>query len=102
MTSTANRHGTKRSSDLYRNLRNGEPPNAETAQKFFEKLFFSPKKYDLGRVGRYRMNKKFNLDIPLDNTVITPEDFVMIVEQLISMRRVKKHRTISIISATEG
>ncbi len=75
---------------LYRNLRNGEPPNAETAQKFFEKLFFSPKKYDLGRVGRYRMNKKFNLDIPLDNTVITPEDFVMIVEQLISMRRGEK------------
>jgi len=75
---------------LYRNLRNGEPPNIETAQKFFEKLFFSPKKYDLGQVGRYRMNKKFDLDIPLDNTVLAPEDFVMIVEQLISMRRGEK------------
>jgi len=75
---------------LYRNLRNGEPPNVETAQKFFEKLFFSPKKYDLGQVGRYRMNKKFNLNIPLDNTVITPEDIVMIVEQLIAMRRGEK------------
>ena len=75
---------------LYRNLRNGEPPNIETAQKFFEKLFFSPKKYDLGQVGRYRMNKKFNLKIPLENTVITPDDFVMIVEQLISMRRGEK------------
>ncbi len=75
---------------LYRNLRNGEPPNVDTAQKFFEKLFFSPKKYDLGQVGRYRMNKKFNLDIPLDNTVITPEDIVMIVEQLIAMRRGEK------------
>jgi DNA-directed RNA polymerase subunit beta len=75
---------------LYRNLRNGEPPNVEIAQKFFEKLFFSPKKYDLGQVGRYRMNKKFNLNIPLDNTVIAPEDFVMIVKQLISMRRGEK------------
>ena len=75
---------------LYRNLRNGEPPNVETAQKFLEKLFFSPKKYDLGQVGRYRMNKKFNLNIPLDNTVITPEDIVMIVEQLIAMRRGEK------------
>ncbi|MBN2781091.1 MAG: DNA-directed RNA polymerase subunit beta [Candidatus Marinimicrobia bacterium] len=75
---------------LYRNLRNGEPPNIETAQKFFEKLFFSPKKYDLGQVGRYRMNKKFNLNIPLENTVITPEDFIMIVDQLISMRRGEK------------
>ena len=75
---------------LYQNLRNGEPPNIETAQKFFEKLFFSPKKYDLGQVGRYRMNKKFNLNIPLDNTVIAPEDFVMMVKQLISMRRGEK------------
>ncbi|MDD3716312.1 MAG: DNA-directed RNA polymerase subunit beta [Candidatus Marinimicrobia bacterium] len=75
---------------LYRNLRNGEPPNVEIAQKFFEKLFFSPKKYDLGQVGRYRMNKKFNLNIPLENTVLAPEDFVMIVKQLISMRRGEK------------
>ncbi|MDD3966752.1 MAG: DNA-directed RNA polymerase subunit beta [Candidatus Neomarinimicrobiota bacterium] len=75
---------------LYRNLRNGEPPNVDIAQKFFEKLFFSPKKYDLGQVGRYRMNKKFNLNIPLENTVLAPEDFVMIVKQLISMRRGEK------------
>ncbi|MDK2976713.1 MAG: DNA-directed polymerase subunit beta [Candidatus Marinimicrobia bacterium] len=72
---------------LYRNLRNGDPPNLETAQKFVEKLFFSPKKYDLGEVGRYRMNKKFNMNVPLDNTVITPDDFIYIVQHLIKMRR---------------
>ncbi|MCD6233434.1 MAG: DNA-directed RNA polymerase subunit beta [Candidatus Marinimicrobia bacterium] len=72
---------------LYRNLRNGDPPNLETAQKFVEKLFFSPKKYDLGKVGRYRMNKKFNMNVPLDNTVITPDDFIYIVQHLIKMRR---------------
>ena len=72
---------------LYRNLRNGDPPNMDTAQKFVEKLFFSPKKYDLGEVGRYRMNKKFDLDIPLTNTVLTPEDIIRIVLHLIKMRR---------------
>jgi len=72
---------------LYRNLRNGDPPNLETAQKFVEKLFFSPKKYDLGEVGRYRMNKKFDLDIPLENTVLTPDDIIRIVLHLIKMRR---------------
>jgi DNA-directed RNA polymerase subunit beta len=72
---------------LYRNLRNGEPPNLDTAQKFVEKLFFSQKKYDLGDVGRYRMNKKFNLNVPLENTVLTPEDFIRIVQHLINMRR---------------
>lgn len=72
---------------LYRNLRNGDPPNLETAQKFVEKLFFSPKKYDLGEVGRYRMNKKFNMDVSLENTVITPDDFIYIVQHLIKMRR---------------
>ncbi|MDD3807335.1 MAG: DNA-directed RNA polymerase subunit beta, partial [Candidatus Marinimicrobia bacterium] len=75
---------------LYRNLRNGDPPNIETAQKFVEKLFFSPKKYDLGEVGRYRMNKKFNMNIPLENTVITPNDFICIVQHLIKMRRGEK------------
>lgn len=72
---------------LYRNLRNGDAPNLETAQKFVEKLFFSPKKYDLGEVGRYRMNKKFNMNVSLENTVITPDDFIYIVQHLIKMRR---------------
>ncbi|MCD6205799.1 MAG: DNA-directed RNA polymerase subunit beta [Candidatus Marinimicrobia bacterium] len=74
---------------LYRNLRTGEPPNLETAKKFVERLFFSPKKYDLGQVGRYRINKKFNLNVPLENTVLTREDIIEIMKHIIQMRKGK-------------
>jgi DNA-directed RNA polymerase subunit beta len=50
---------------IYRLLRNAEPPDEETARGIIEKLFFSDKRYDLGDVGRYRINKKLNLDIPI-------------------------------------
>ena len=72
---------------LYRNLKNGEPPSIEIADKFVERLFFSPKKYDLGEVGRYRMNKKFNFDSSLKSTVITQNDLIYIIQYLINMRR---------------
>jgi DNA-directed RNA polymerase subunit beta len=72
---------------LYRNLKNGEPPSIEIADKFVERLFFSPKKYDLGEVGRYRMNKKFDFDSSLKSTVITQNDLIYIVQYLINMRR---------------
>ena len=72
---------------LYRTLRAGEPPNLETAKKFVERLFFSPKKYDLGQVGRYRINKKFNLNVPLDNTVLTREDIVEIMRHIVQMKK---------------
>ncbi|MEA1986617.1 MAG: DNA-directed RNA polymerase subunit beta [Candidatus Marinimicrobia bacterium] len=72
---------------LYRNLKNGEPPSLEIADKFVERLFFSPKKYDLGEVGRYRMNKKFNFDTETKSTVITQEDLIYIIQYLINMRR---------------
>jgi len=72
---------------LYRSLRTGEPPNFDTAKKFVERLFFSPKKYDLGQVGRYRINKKFNLKIPVENTVLTREDIVQIIAHLIEMKK---------------
>jgi len=72
---------------LYRTLRAGEPPNLETAKKFVERLFFSPKKYDLGQVGRYRINKKFNLNVPLDNTVLTKEDIVEIMRHIVQMKK---------------
>lgn len=71
---------------LYRSLRTGEPPNLETAKKFVERLFFSPKKYDLGQVGRYRINKKFNLKVPLENTVLTRDDIIEIMKHIIEMR----------------
>jgi len=72
---------------LYRSLRTGEPPNLDTAQKFVERLFFSPKKYDLGQVGRYRINKKFNLKVPVEDTVLTREDFVEIIRHLVKMKK---------------
>jgi len=72
---------------LYKNLRTGEPPNFETAKKFVERLFFSPKKYDLGEVGRYRINKKFNLNVPVEDTVLTQDDFVEIMKHIVYMKK---------------
>ncbi|MFH1212507.1 MAG: DNA-directed RNA polymerase subunit beta [Candidatus Neomarinimicrobiota bacterium] len=72
---------------LYRSLRTGEPPNLDTAKKFVERLFFSPKKYDLGQVGRYRINKKFNLKVPLDECVLTRDDIVEIMKRIVDMKK---------------
>ncbi|MCD6116115.1 DNA-directed RNA polymerase subunit beta [bacterium] len=71
---------------IYRQLRSGEPPDLETAQALIERLFFNPKRYDLGRVGRYRLNKKLGSDVPEDVTVLTNEDFVLIIKHLLSVR----------------
>lgn len=72
---------------LYKSLRGGEPPNIDIARKFVERLFFSPKRYDLGQVGRYRINKKFNLNIPVEETVLTKQDIVEIMKHLITMKK---------------
>ena len=72
---------------LYQLLRSGDPPNLETAQKFIERIFFSPKKYDLGQVGRYRLNQQFNLDVPVDSTVLTMDDIIQVLLFLIEMRK---------------
>ncbi len=72
---------------MYQHIRSGEPPNLETAQKFIERMFFSPKRYDLGKVGRYRLNKQFDLDVPLDHTVLTTDDMIKVIEFLIEMRK---------------
>ena len=72
---------------IYRNLRGGQPPNFVTAQKFVERLFFSPKKYDLGEVGRYRINKKFGLHIPVENRTLTQDDILIIINYLVEMRK---------------
>ena len=72
---------------VYQLLRTSEPPNLETAQKFIERIFFSPKKYDLGEVGRYRLNQQFNLDVPVEETVLTMEDIIQVLVRLIEMRK---------------
>lgn len=72
---------------VYQLLRSGEPPNLETAQKFIERLLFSSKKYDLGQVGRYRLNQQFNLDVPVEDTVLTIDDITQVIRFLIEMRK---------------
>jgi len=71
---------------IYRQLRSGDPPDLETARGLIDRLFFNPKRYDLGRVGRYRMNRKLKLDVPEDITVLTNDDFVAIIKYLLSLR----------------
>ncbi len=70
---------------IYRLLRNAEPPDEETARGIINKLFFSDQRYSLGEVGRYRINKKLNLDIPMDVQVLTREDIIVITKQLIEL-----------------
>ena len=72
---------------VYQLLRSGEPPNLETAQKFIERIFFNPKKYDLGEVGRYRLNQQFGLDVPVEDTVLTMDDIIQVLNHLIVMRK---------------
>ena len=74
---------------IYRLLRNADPPDDETARGMIEKLFFSDKRYDLGDVGRYRINRKLNLDIPMDTRVLTREDIIFIIKYLIELVNAK-------------
>ena len=70
---------------IYRQLRNSEPPDESTARDVFDKLFFSEKRYDLGEVGRYRINMKLGLDIDIDKRVLTEEDIIEIIKYLIQL-----------------
>jgi DNA-directed RNA polymerase subunit beta len=70
---------------IYRQLRNSEPPDEATARDVIDKLFFSDKRYDLGEVGRYRINKKLNLSTPMDVKVLTKEDIIEIIKYLIEL-----------------
>ncbi len=70
---------------IYRQLRNAEPPDEETARGIIDKLFFSDKRYDLGEVGRYRINKKLNLETPFTTKTLTKEDIICIIKYLIEL-----------------
>jgi DNA-directed RNA polymerase subunit beta len=74
---------------IYRQLRNAEPPDFETARGVFEKLFFSDSRYDLGEVGRYRINKKLGLDTDIEQKVLTKDDIILIVRYLIELINAK-------------
>lgn len=70
---------------IYRQLRNSEPPDEETARGVIDKLFFSETRYDLGEVGRYRINKKLNLEIEENVKILTREDIISIIKYLIEL-----------------
>lgn len=74
---------------IYRQLRNAEPPDEETARGIIDKLFFSDKRYDLGEVGRYRINRKLDLNTPEDIKVLTKEDIISIIKHLIQLANKK-------------
>ncbi|MFP3859932.1 MAG: DNA-directed RNA polymerase subunit beta [Bacteroidales bacterium] len=70
---------------VYRQLRNAEPPDEATARDVIDKLFFSDTRYDLGEVGRYRLNKKLNLETSIDTKTLTNDDIIEIIKYLIKL-----------------
>ena len=70
---------------IYALLRPGDAPNLETARQQLQKLFFNPKRYDLGRVGRYKINQRLGLKTPANHTVLTEDDFIAIIRYLIDL-----------------
>ena len=74
---------------IYKQLRNSEPPDENTARDVIDKLFFSEKRYDLGSVGRYRLNRKLNLEIDPETRVLTNTDIIEIIKYLIELKNSK-------------
>ncbi len=70
---------------IYRQLRNAEPADDTTAREMIQNLFFSQKRYDLGEVGRYRINRKLSMHIPEDTRVLTKEDMIEIIKYLVAL-----------------
>lgn len=73
--------------EIYKRLRPGDIPARETARLFFDNLFFNPKRYDLSRIGRLKLNTKLGLDLPLETRMLTPKDIVEVVRYLLTLRQ---------------
>jgi len=73
--------------EVYKKQRPGEPPTLDSAEALIDNLFYKPKRYDLGRVGRYKLNKKLQLDIPLEKTTLSEEDILAIVRYMIQLNQ---------------
>jgi len=71
--------------EFYKKLRPGDPPTLDNAKGFLESLLFAPRRYDLGRVGRHKLNKRLELDIPPERRTLTSEDLVKVVERIIQI-----------------
>ncbi len=75
---------------IYRQLRSGEAPDLDTAKNLIDRLFFNPKRYDIGDVGRHRLNQKLGLDVSLETTTLTKDDIILIIKYLIDLQQGKK------------
>src|SRR5580693_4355177 len=73
--------------DIYRRLRPGDPPTVANARGLLKRLFFDPKKYDLGRVGRYKINQKLGIEVDLAERIMTNADFIAATKYLITLRK---------------
>lgn len=76
---------------IYRELRNSDSPDSDTSKKLLDRMFFDEKRYDLGDVGRFRINNKLELTVPLDTTVLTKEDIVAILKYVLKLRAGVEH-----------
>jgi DNA-directed RNA polymerase subunit beta len=72
--------------EIYKRLRPGDPPTPDSARKFFDNLFFNPEKYDLSRVGRLKINHKFNFDVPVEVVTLRKEDILECVKYLCNLK----------------
>jgi DNA-directed RNA polymerase subunit beta len=73
--------------EIYRRLRPGDPPTLDSSRSLFENMFFNPQKYDFSRVGRLKLNTKLNLNTPLDEKILHPQDFYEVIKYLLKLRR---------------
>jgi DNA-directed RNA polymerase subunit beta len=90
--------------DIYRKLRPGEPPTKESAQTLLENLFFKEKRYDLARVGRYKVNKKLGLNVakPVTGSTLTPEDIAATIEYLVRLHDASQNAQPATMTAPGG
>ena len=91
--STIDKDGTSSQEDavieFYRRLRPGDPPTRDNAESLLQSLLFNPRRYDLAKVGRYKLNKRLDIDVPIENRVLTNEDLIKIVEKMIELNNLE-------------
>lgn len=75
---------------IYREMRSGDPPDVDTARKLLHRMFFDEKRYDLGAVGRYRINIKLDLSVPLETRILSDEDVIAIVKYVLDLKNAKR------------
>src|SRR5205823_13353972 len=73
--------------ELFKKQRPGEPPSVDAARSLLNQLFFDPKRYDLTRVGRYKLNSRLGLDVDLDTRTLTHDDIIALVRELVTLPR---------------